>query len=140
MSKLAKAIAIASQAFEHKTDKAGKPYILHCMRVMLAVGTDEERQIVAILHDVPEDTDISIDKLREMGFSTRVLIALELLTHKDDMPYMEYIKRLSHNADAKAVKKEDLKDNSQITRLKGLRQKDFDRLEKYCMAYTYLDN
>lgn len=136
---LAKAISIAAQAFENKTDKAGKPYILHCLRVMNAVDqNDTELMQIAVLHDVIEDTDITRDDLYKIGFSIRVLHALNLLTHKDGIPYDDYIKDLSTSSDAKAVKRADLIDNSNITRLKGLRKKDFDRLEKYHRAFVYL--
>lgn len=143
MANLATAIALASKVFEHKIDKAGKPYILHCIRVMNNVGTDEERQTIAILHDVVEDTQkdetpITLETLKKMGFSIRVVVAVGLLTHDKSVPYMDYIKRIATNEDARAVKLADLRDNSDITRLKGLRKKDFDRMEKYHAAYLYL--
>jgi len=138
---LGTAIALAAKLFENKTDKAGKPYILHCLRVMGGVHQDdEELKMIAVLHDVLEDTDTTIPDLREMGFSQRVLRVVELLTHDDSDTYDEYIKQIASNKDAVAVKLEDLKDNSNITRLKGLRKKDFDRLEKYHRAFVYLSN
>lgn len=137
---LATAIALAAKVFENKTDKAGKPYILHCIRVMNDVGPDPDRQIIAILHDVVEDTETSLEDLVKMGFRPRIIIALDLLTHHKATPYMEYIKGIALNEDARAVKIADLKDNSDITRLKGLRQKDFERMEKYHQAFVYLSN
>lgn len=135
------AIKIASEVFVNKKDKGGNPYILHCLRVMNGVSSyGEEVQIIAVLHDVPEDTDVCINTLRAYGFSERILTALDLLHHREKDPYEDYIKKLAFNADAKAVKIEDLKDNSNITRLKGLRKKDFDRLEKYHKAYVYLQD
>lgn len=140
MSNLATAIALAATVFKDKTDKAGQPYILHCLRVMNGVGPDPDRQVIAALHDVVEDTDTTLDDLIKLGFRPRIIIAVDLLTHRKETPYEEYIRAIFLNDDARAVKIEDLKDNSNITRLKGLRQKDFDRLEKYHKAYVYLQN
>lgn len=139
-NKLAQAIALASKAFEYTTDKGGQPYILHCIRVMNNLGpdADEEQKIMAILHDVPEDTDITIEMLRDYGYSDRVLRALVLLKHDKNVSYEAYIKLLSFNPDAVRVKQADLKDNTDITRLKGLTKKDFDRMEKYHQAWVYL--
>lgn len=138
---LSKAISIAAQAFENKYDKGGKPYFLHCMRVMNNVSsTDSELMQIAILHDVPEDTNITCEELLRLGFSERVVSALRLLTHNKSIPYEEYIKCISFNKDATAVKLADLIDNSNITRLKSLRKKDFDRMEKYQRAFVYLSN
>lgn len=139
---LAVAIAIAADAFRDTTDKAGEPYILHCLRVMNRLHTrDKELQSVAILHDVVEDTEITIADLRKMGFSDRVLEAVALLSHdKENMSYEDYIGRVAQNEDARLVKISDLRDNSDITRLKGISQKDMERMEKYHWAYTYLKN
>jgi (p)ppGpp synthase/HD superfamily hydrolase len=136
---LAKAINLASEVFVDKVDKAGKPYILHCLRVMNAVDqSDEELMQIAVLHDVIEDTHITKLDLIQMGFSFRVAQGVEKLTHREDEDYDHYIKRVALCRDAKAVKRADLIDNSNITRLKGLRKKDFDRLEKYHKAFVYL--
>lgn len=136
---LGKAIAIAAQGFATKVDKSGEPYILHCMRVMNNLHTrDKELQSIAILHDVVEDKVCTQFELASAGFSDRVLQAVFLLTHRKEVPYMDYIKALAHNDDARAVKIADLKDNSDITRLKGLTKADFDRMEKYHTAYIYL--
>lgn len=142
MTNLSKAIALASKLFECTLDKSGKPYILHCLRVMNNVNQkDEELMQIAVLHDVTEDTDYTIEDLAKIGFSSRVLSALTLLHHdKDKQDYDSYIKGISTNKDATIVKLADLKDNSDITRLKGLRKKDFDRLEKYHKAFVYLTN
>lgn len=140
MSNLATAIALASEGFKNKTDKAGEPYILHCLRVMnnLKCKEDKERMIIAVLHDVVEDKVCTMEHLINLGFSIRVIQALTLLTHDKSVEYQQYIKALSYNEDARQVKLADLKDNSDITRLKGLSQKDFTRMEKYHVAYTYL--
>jgi len=136
---LSKLIAIASANFVGKLDKGGKPYILHCLRVMDSVKhLGPEVMQIAVAHDLVEDTDVSLSFLKEQGFSDRVVEGIRDLTHDQSVSYDNYIKRLSYNRDAKEVKKADLKDNSDITRLKGLRKKDFERLEKYNRAYQYL--
>lgn len=140
---LAKAIAIAAAAFKNKLDKGGRPYILHCLRVMNNARyinpNDEDLMCIAVLHDLLEDCDDewSAQRLRDEGFSDRVISALELLTHIDG-DYDMYIKVIAFSDDARSVKLADLVDNSDITRIKGLRKKDMDRLEKYHRAYTYL--
>lgn len=85
-----------------------------------------------------EDSDWTLEMLKEEGFSTAVLVALYALTHNPDIDYDLYIKNIALNGIAKAVKLRDLEHNTKITRLKGLRKKDFDRLEKYHRAYVYL--
>ena len=140
---LGKAIALAAQAFENVKDKGGQPYILHCLRVMDNLHTeDEELKIIAVLHDWVEDMfkndpERGLALLRE-HYSERVVKALDLLTHRKEVSYDDYIKAISFNADATKVKLADLKDNSDITRLKGLTKKDFDRMEKYHRSFIYL--
>lgn len=137
---LAKAISITAKAFEDKKDKGGKPYILHCLRVMNGVDQkDEELMCIAVMHDLLEDCpEYTLHDLSAMGFSSRVCQGLLSLTHKKEVPYDDYIKGIALNKDARAVKLSDLTDNSNITRLKGLRKKDFDRMEKYHKAFVYL--
>lgn len=142
---LAKAIALAAKVFESTLDKGGKPYILHCLWVMNNVRhLGEEAMIIAVLHDVVEDfkiTGITLEHLREMGFSTAVISGVAILTHdKENVEYDEYIRLVGAYPDKriKEIKKKDLEHNSKVTRLKGLRQKDFERLQKYCTAYEYL--
>lgn len=145
MKMLATAIKLASDAFVTTIDKGGKPYILHCLRVMNAVDqTDEELMCIAVLHDLIEDKPdkYSFEQLRSFyGFSERVVSTIAVLTHdKDISNYEDYIKAIAINKDATTVKLADLKDNADITRLKGLRKKDFDRMERYHKAYIYLNN
>jgi len=100
---------------------------------------DSELMSIAILYDVAEDSpEWTLDKLREEGFSERVLSALSLLTHDPYTSYEDYIKAIGTNPDARRVKMEDLRDNSDITRLKGISEKDFRRMEKYQRAFRYL--
>lgn len=139
---LATAIAIASVQFEDTLDRGGKPYILHLLRVMFDVmnvtgGEDPEILQIAVLHDLLEDTEYPIDKLNALGFSSKVIFMLQQLTHEDE-PYEEYIKNISCYKETTIVKMGDIRDNSNIHRLKGLREKDFERMKKYHTAYTYL--
>jgi (p)ppGpp synthase/HD superfamily hydrolase len=134
---LARAISIAAVGFQDKFDKAGRPYILHCLRVMDKMETDEEK-IVAILHDTIEDGVCTLNDLINEKFSQNVLFSLILLTHEKEDSYDDYIKKISTDSLATKVKLADLKDNSDITRLKGLTKKDFDRMEKYHRSYVYL--
>jgi len=135
---LGKAIKIAAEAFENKTDLGGVPYIMHCIFVMREMPKDDiELNIIAVLHDLIEDTDWEISDLAAYGYSDRVLDALILLTH-DDESYDDYIKNIATNPDATKVKMADLRHNSDIHRMKGLREKDFARLEKYHRSYDYL--
>lgn len=136
---LGNAIALAAKGFEFKFDKAGKPYILHCLRVMNNLHTDDdELNIIAVLHDCIEDNICTLSELISAGYSQRICMALLILTHDPADSYEDYIKKVATNPDTIKVKKADLKDNSDITRLKGLTKKDFDRMEKYHKAYVYL--
>lgn len=136
---LARAIEIASKEFVERTDKSGRPYILHCLWVMNKVRhLGDVYMTVAVLHDLLEDTNWTLAMLKEEGFSPDVLIAVDMLTHKSKDSYDDYIKIISFNDIAKQVKLRDLEHNTKVTRLKGLRKKDHDRIEKYHRAYTYL--
>lgn len=134
----AKALSLVAQKFENIFDKSGEPYFLHCLHVMNHLPEDDiELRVIGLMHDLLEDTDVTPKDLYDMGFSDRIVTALMLLTHGYES-YDDYIKRLSGNEDARQVKLADLRHNSDITRLKGLRKKDFDRMEKYHRAYNYL--
>lgn len=138
---LGQAIALAAKAHVDQTDRGGKAYILHPLRMMMRLRTnDEELMAIAILHDVLEDTDYDYEDLQNLGYSDRIIDGVRALTRYDTETYEEFIRRCAFNPDAKRVKREDLRDNSDITRLKGLRQKDFERLEKYSKAFMYLSD
>lgn len=134
---LEKAIDIAVEAHKGQIDKAGKPYILHPIRVMLA-GATEDEMICGILHDVIEDTPVSLEMLREEGFSEPVLFALALLTHDRSVPYMDYIHQLTKSPLAIQVKLHDLHDNLNRDRLGMLTLEDERRMEKYKKSQAYL--
>ena len=102
-STLEKAISLATEAHKGQTDKNGAPYILHPLRVMARVKSNTEK-IVAVLHDVIEDTDYTIENLRKNGYSKEVLEAIDCLTKRDGEDYDEYINRSRTNPIASKVK------------------------------------
>lgn len=130
------ALQIAKKAHAGQVDKAGKDYILHPMTVASCMDTDTEKAI-AYLHDVLEDTDASVDELRNM-FSTEIVDAVITLTRNKDDSYFEYIQKVSKSKLAKKVKAADLLHNLDITRIKEPTERDFKRLEKYKKAILYL--
>jgi len=137
MATLEKAIAIAARAHQGQKDKAGHPYILHPLRLMLRMES-EAAMIAAVLHDVVEDTDVTIDHLREAGFSEEVLQAVECLTHRDGESYDAFITRVQISPIACQVKIADLEDNMNIKRIGAMTPKDLARIEKYHRAWRAL--
>lgn len=135
MLKQIKALLVAIKAHQGQKDKGGKPYILHPIRVALNVKGKDEK-IVALLHDVIEDTSYTIDDLDFLSEEQRK--ALLLLTHDDNVPYMEYIVELKKNKIASKVKLADLEQNMNLKRLKTISNKDLKRLEKYKRAKEIL--
>ena len=133
------ALELAVEKHKNQTDKAGNPYILHPLHVMENVNS-KEGKIVAILHDIIEDTDITEDYLLKIGLSKRIVDAVVALTRSEDMDYQEYIKNLSSNPLAKEVKLADLEHNMDLKRLPTLEKKDLERNRKYQIAYHYLIN
>lgn len=132
-----KALYIAQKAHNGQTDKAGKPYILHPIRVAQRCNTDTER-IVALLHDVIEDTEITPNNLYSAGFSKTIVDAVLSVTRHENESYSNFIERCSHNPIGRIVKTHDLEDNMDITRLDSLTENDLKRLNKYLKAYRYL--
>ncbi|MDO7897081.1 GTP pyrophosphokinase [Pseudomonas citrulli] len=137
MSTLEKAISISALAHEGQADKGGAPYILHPLKVMLRLSHDEER-IVAVLHDVVEDTTVTLADLRRAGFSNAVLDAIDSLTKREGETYQAFIERAALNPLARRVKLADLAENSDLSRLGTPNAKDLERIEKYRMAIDYL--
>jgi len=138
MSNLDTAIRIAAEAHAGDVDKAGAPYILHPLRVMLQMQTDEER-IAAVLHDVVEDSDWTFDRLREQGFSETVVAALEGLTKRDGEDYMDFVERAAGNPLAARVKLADLRDNANLDRISNPTEKDYRRVQKYRRAMKLIE-
>lgn len=142
---LERAIAIALAAHSGQTDKAGTPYILHPLRVMLRQRTDAAR-IAAVLHDVVEDGDgWTLDRLREEGFSEPVLAAVEAVTKRADEAgddpevYLAFVARAAAHPIGRRVKRADLEDNCDLSRIPHPTERDLQRIEKYRRALDLLD-
>ena len=136
--KLERAIQIAVDAHAGAKDRGGTPYILHPISVMMRCETDEEK-IVAILHDVVEDTDWTFDALRHEGFSETIIEALKTVTkHSEDEDYDEFIQRSLKNEIGRKVKIADLRENLDVTRIGELTDQDFERINKYKRALKIL--
>jgi guanosine-3',5'-bis(diphosphate) 3'-pyrophosphohydrolase len=137
VSTLERAIAIAAQAHAGQIDKAGQPYVLHPLRVMLRLATDEER-IAGVLHDVVEDTPVSLQQLRAEGFSEAVLSAIEALTKRDGETRLEAAARAAANPLARSVKLADNAENMDLSRISEPTDKDFARIEEYAAVRRLL--
>ena len=136
---LERAIEIAVNAHKGVTDKGGKPYIVHPLRVMMSLKSDNEK-IVGVLHDVVEDAeDWDFERLKEEGFSEEVLDGLRSVTKtSEEEDYNEFVQRALTNEIGRAVKIADIRDNLDVTRIGELRQKDMNRLNKYKNALKVL--
>lgn len=130
MATLERAIEIAAKAHAGQIDKAGQPYILHPIRVMLRVPSTDAR-ISAVLHDVVEDSDITIEELRSEGFSERVLAAVDALTKRKGEDRIEAARRAASNKVAREVKLADNAENMDLSRIPHPTAKDFARLREY---------
>lgn len=138
MTLLEKAIALALRAHSGQTDRYGQPYILHPLFIMQQMDTEAER-IAAILHDVVEDSDITLDDLRVEGFPAEAIEAVRLLTHdKSETSYEAYIATLKPNAIARKIKLADLQHNMDIRRMDRVRPEDVERLQRYRQAWETL--
>ena len=137
MSDLEQAISIAVKAHAGQVDKAGQPYILHPLRLMLKFNSTDA-MIVAVLHDVVEDSSITIQELEGFGFSDVVVDAVASLTRKSGESYEDFVVRVSKNELARMVKIEDVKDNLNLTRLSTITDKDLVRIQKYHSALMVL--
>ena len=137
---LEQAISIASLAHEGQLDKGGEPYILHPLRVMMKLK-DNNLRIIAILHDVIEDCGLTLDNLvSKYGVPFELARIVDILSRKEGESYDEYIERISKNYKALKVKLADLEDNMDLSRIKNLTQKDYDRVAKYAKAREKLTN
>ena len=133
------ALKLCFEAHKDQIDKSGMPYVFHPFHLAEQMA-DENTTIVALLHDVIEDTEYTLDDLRNFGFAEDVLSAISLMTHADDVPYMEYVEKIKTNPIAKAVKLADLKHNSDMSRLDRITQIDEERAKKYKHAIELLEN
>lgn len=135
-----KAMQFCVKAHIYQCDKSGIPYVFHPIHVAEQMD-DEESTIVALLHDVVEDTKYTLEDLKKEGFSDAVLEALSYLTHDDDVPYMDYVRKIRENSIATKVKLADLEHNSDLSRIRVIREPDdwdLQRVEKYAKAKKIL--
>ena len=135
-----KALKLCFDAHKEQKDKSGLPYVFHPFHLAEQME-DEESTVVALLHDVAEDTDHTLEDIAAMGFSRNVTEALALLTHDETVPYMEYVKALRNNPIARRVKLADLRHNSDLHRLNAdqIDEKALARVKKYAEAIRLLE-
>jgi (p)ppGpp synthase/HD superfamily hydrolase len=136
------ALLLAVRSFQDIKDEDDQPYILHCLRVMMNF-TDPDLQQVAILHDIIEDTPVTLEQLRYLGFGEQVIQAIGLLTRSSDVSYADYVCRLKPNSLARQVKMADLRDNSDVRRLlyrSASTQNDLRRVARYVLSYQFLED
>jgi (p)ppGpp synthase/HD superfamily hydrolase len=140
MATIEKALQIAAKAHEGQVDKEGLPYILHPLRVMAGVQGPEAK-IVAVFHDVIEDTPVTADDLRREGFSEAIVASVLCVTHRKDESYADYVVRCKGNEVARRVKLADLEDNSRLSRtifrLDRI-EHDLARIRRYVLSYKFL--
>lgn len=132
-----KALIIAYEAHKDQFDKSGIPYVFHPVHLAEQMN-DEYTTCVALLHDVVEDSKYTLQDLIDQGFPNEVIDAVKVLTHNKNIPYLDYIDSIKSNPIARKVKIEDLKHNSDITRLNQITEKDLERIEKYKTALGLL--
>jgi len=137
MATLERAIELAAAAHAGQVDKAGQPYILHPLRVMLRVTSEYER-MAAVLHDAVEDTPVTLAQLTEAGFPAEVVAAIEALTKRPGESRMQAAKRAAANPIARIVKLADNAENMDLGRIADPTEKDFARLEEYKQVRTLL--
>ena len=138
MSTLERAVAIAAEAHIGQVDKAGAPYLLHPLRLMLQMETNEDR-VVGVLHDVVEDSDWSLERLRGEGFSQVVIEAIDSVTRRHDETYEEFVLRAAQNSIGRRVKLADLRDNCDLSRIANPTVRDRERITRYRHAIVLLE-
>jgi (p)ppGpp synthase/HD superfamily hydrolase len=136
-------IHLTTNLFRGKKDKAGKPYILHCLKVMHYTKSDDEEVLcIAIGHDILkdcfDDVRVGIKLLRDKGFTERIVAGIYALTKRPGLSYEDYKAQVKRNSDARKVKMADLRHNSDIRRLKGVTKKDVERVVRYHEFYLEL--
>lgn len=132
------ALKLCFEAHKNQVDKTGIPYIFHPFHLAEQMK-DEYTTVIALLHDVVEDTDYTFNDLENMGYPKEIIDALKLLTHEDNISYMDYVSKIKDNPYAKVVKLADLRHNSDITRLDVIDEKTIKRNEKYKKAIMMLE-
>lgn len=135
---LSEMLALVASAHKNQIDKAGKPYFMHCYEVMLRVKSDEEAvKCIALGHDLFEDTEVTYEEVFAQ-FGERVAEGILSMTKPKGVSYDTYINQVLNNKDAIIVKMADLEHNSDITRMKGVTDKDLARIQKYWKTYAKL--
>lgn len=134
------ALALVVAKFHGVTDKMGQPYVLHCLRVMLGVSGSFAQQ-VAVMHDLVEDTDVTLDDLKNLKFPEEVIAAIQLVTHIRSDTYADYVVQIRANELARQVKIADLHDNYSLARV-AYRERhnaeDAGRIQRYILSYQFL--
>ncbi|MCK9556372.1 GTP pyrophosphokinase [bacterium] len=131
-------IKLAVEKHSGQIDRSGTPYILHCLRIMNNVPQHCDIMIAAILHDIVEDTDVTLDDLKKIGIDENIIEVISLLTRKKDIEYFDYIDRLKNNVMACAIKLADIEDNINLLRLRVISDKDKSLVDRYHKAYSIL--
>ena len=134
---LAHSMVFAEECHRGDVDKSGVMYILHPLRVMRQMDSETEK-IVGVLHDVVEDTPVTLQILKEKGYSQEIVDAVDCLTKREEESYEDFIERCKQNPIALKVKIADLEDNMDIRRLDVLTEKDMEKLNRYLRAWRYL--
>lgn len=137
MDIIEKSLEIALKAYAGQKDKAGKTYILHPLRIMSKMKTEEEMS-VALLHDVIEDSGFTAQDLLDEGIPSSIVDAVQLLSRNDNEDYYEFIEKLLNNKLSAKVKRADIEDNMNILRLNEVSDKDLDRIAKYHRAWKMI--
>lgn len=130
--------SLAEKYHKGQKDKSGVDYFSGHICTVASMVPEGRPKVVAYLHDIIEDTDMTAEKLLEMGFDTDVVAAVVALTHKEGVPYMEYIQNIKKNPLASQVKRADLKHNMDLSRLNVITEADKKRVQKYERAYKEL--
>lgn len=133
------AIGLAAEVHRGQRDKAGKPYILHPLRLMMEFDTPLERT-VAVLHDVVEDSAVTLERLAELGFDSTVIAAVDALTRRKAESYESFIDRVLANPVATRIKVQDIRDNLDVSRLSEITEEDLQRIAKYHRALKRLES
>ena len=132
-----KALKLCFDAHKNQVDKTGLPYVFHPFHLAEQMD-DEISTVCALLHDVIEDTPYTLLDLKNMGFNDTVIEVLTLLTHNENVPYFDYVRKIKNNEIAKKVKIADLKHNSDVSRLNEVDEWTIKRNQKYAEALRIL--
>lgn len=136
------ALALVAEHFRGATDKDGEPYVMHCLRVMLGTSSTDA-QLVGLMHDLVEDTPITLQDLRSLGFSRQVVEAIDLVTHREQESYATYVIKLKPNELARDAKISDLRDNTCLSRVlfrEPSMNTDSQRIRRYILSYQFLSD